>query len=83
MPNIKQSVYEFVVEQLGFCGVSTTNITPNSKLENDLGVDSLDQVEMVMSAEEQFDIEISDEDTENVVTVQEAVNLINAKVSAK
>ncbi len=47
---------------------------------DDLGADSLDIVEMIMTIEDEFDVEISDEDAEKIVTVQDAINYINDKL---
>jgi acyl carrier protein len=68
-----------VVEQLG---VDTAQVTPQSKFVEDLGADSLDVVELVMALEEEFDIEIPDEDAEKIATVGEAVKYIESHVEA-
>jgi acyl carrier protein len=67
------------VEQLG---VDESEVTASSSFVDDLGADSLDQVELVMAFEEAFDIEIPDEDSEKIRTVQDAIDYIakNAKV---
>ncbi|MHC5938419.1 acyl carrier protein [Nostoc sp.] len=57
-------------------------ITPQSKFMDDLGADSLDTVELVMALEEEFDIEIPDEAAEQIISVQDAVDYINNKVTA-
>ncbi len=70
-------VKEVVVEQLN---VSPDEVKEESKFADDLGADSLDVVELVMSLEEKFDIEIPDEEAENIVTVADAIKFIeNAK----
>lgn len=51
-------------------------VTPQSKLINDLGADSLDMVEIVMASEDEFGIEISDEEAEKIITVQDVIDLI-------
>nr|YP_010338104.1 acyl carrier protein [Erythrolobus coxiae]UNJ17689.1 acyl carrier protein [Erythrolobus coxiae] len=61
-------------------GVDKDNVTPSAKFVADLGADSLDIVELVMSIEEEFDIEIMDEDAANVSNLQEAVDLIAKKL---
>jgi acyl carrier protein len=65
-----------VVEQLD---VAEDEVTPQASFIDDLGADSLDVVELVMGLEEEFDIEIPDEDAEKITTVQEAVNYIDEK----
>ena len=70
-------VKEVVVEQLN---VSPDEVKEDSKFADDLGADSLDVVELVMSLEEKFDIEIPDEEAENIATVADAIQFIeNAK----
>ena len=70
-------VKEVVVEQLS---VSPDEVKEESKFADDLGADSLDVVELVMSLEEKFDIEIPDEEAENIATVADAIKFIeNAK----
>ena len=60
-------------------GVSEDIVTENSKFIEDLGSDSLDQVELVMAFEEEFKCEIPDEAAEKIVTVKDAIDLIKAK----
>jgi acyl carrier protein len=62
-----------VTEQLG---VDAGEVTPSASFVDDLGADSLDRVELVMAFEEQFDIEIPDEDAEKIRTVQDAMDYI-------
>ena len=62
-------------EQLG---VSDEEVNDDSSFVDDLGADSLDTVELVMALEEEFDLEIADEEAEQISTVQEAVNYINS-----
>ncbi|MBN1140767.1 MAG: acyl carrier protein, partial [Deltaproteobacteria bacterium] len=64
---------QLVAEQLG---VDEDQVTEEASFMDDLGADSLDTVELVMALEEEFDIEISDEDAEKVRTVQDAVDYI-------
>ena len=66
-----EKVKQIVSEQLG---VDETEVTPSASFVDDLGADSLDQVELVMALEEVFDLEISDEDAENIRTVQDAID---------
>jgi acyl carrier protein len=70
------NVSQIIIEQLG---VPEEEVTPNAKFVDDLGADSLDTVELVMAFEEAFDLEISDEDAEKIVTVQDAVDYLAAR----
>jgi acyl carrier protein len=69
-------VKKVVVEQLD---VNEDEVTTDASFVEDLGADSLDVVELVMGLEEEFDVEIPDEDAEKITTVQEAVSYIEAK----
>jgi acyl carrier protein len=69
-------VKKVVVEQLD---VSEDEVTQDASFVEDLGADSLDVVELVMGLEEEFDVEIPDEDAEKITTVHEAVSYIEAK----
>ncbi|HET9552057.1 MAG TPA: acyl carrier protein [Anaeromyxobacteraceae bacterium] len=71
--NIEQKVKGIIAENLG---VSEEEIKPTSSFIEDLGADSLDIVELVMQMEEEFEVEIPDEEAENIKTVQDAVNYI-------
>ena len=73
MSEIAEKVKKIVVEQLG---VAEDQVTPEAKFIEDLGADSLDQVELVMALEEEFDIEIANEEAEKIVTVSDAVEQI-------
>ena len=70
---IEKTVTGTVCEQLG---VSESEVKTDSSFVDDLGADSLDTVELVMALEEEFDLEIADEDAEKISTVQEAVDYI-------
>ncbi len=72
--SVEQRVKEIIVDQLG---VDEKQVTGEASFIDDLGADSLDQVELVMALEEEFDIEIPDEDAEKIVTVQNAIDYIN------
>ena len=72
--NVEQKVKSIIAEQLG---VSEDEIKTTSSFIEDLGADSLDIVELVMAMEEEFEVEIPDEEAENIKTVQDAVNYIN------
>jgi len=70
---VETRVKEIVCEQLG---VSDDEVTPQASFIDDLGADSLDIVELVMALEEEYEIEISDEDAEKIKTVQDVVSYI-------
>ena len=72
-------VKKVVVDQLD---VNEDEVTPTASFVEDLGADSLDQVELIMAFEEEFDIEIPDEDAEKISTVGDAVNYIDEKTNA-
>ncbi len=74
--SIEEKVKELVVEQLG---VSADEVKPESSFVESLGADSLDLTELIMAMEEEFDIEIDDEDAQKIATVQDAINYIKAK----
>lgn len=75
MSTIEERVKKIVVEQLG---VKEDEVTENASFVDDLGADSLDTVELVMALEEEFEIEIPDEEAEKITTVQQAVDYIKA-----
>lgn len=75
MSSIDERVKKIVVEQLG---VKEEEVNNGSSFVDDLGADSLDTVELVMALEEEFDIEIPDEDAEKITTVQQAIDYVNA-----
>ncbi len=79
MSNITDKVKEIVVEALS---VDADQVTPSSNLVDDLGADSLARVELVMQIEEEFDIEISDSDSEKILTVQAIIDYVNQKKAA-
>ncbi|HEY0881087.1 MAG TPA: acyl carrier protein [Archangium sp.] len=72
--NIEAKVKSIIADQLG---VSEDEIKPESSFIEDLGADSLDIVELVMAMEEEFEIEIPDEEAENIKSVGDAINYIN------
>ena len=72
---ILKKVQEITSEQLG---VDESQITPEAKFVDDLGADSLDTVELIMALEEEFNLEISDEEAEKLTTVQKVVDYIEA-----
>jgi acyl carrier protein len=71
--DIEARVKEIIVEQLG---VDASEVNTQASFVNDLGADSLDTVELVMALEEEFDIEIPDEEAEKIQTVGQAVDYI-------
>ena len=73
MSNIPEKVKGIIVEQLG---VDEDQVSDDASFVDDLGADSLDQVELVMALEEEFGIEIPDEDAEKITRVKEAVGYI-------
>ena len=73
--SIEERVRKIVCEQLG---KSDQEVNNDSSFVDDLGADSLDTVELVMALEEEFDLEIADEEAEQISTVQEAVDYINS-----
>jgi acyl carrier protein len=70
---VEERVKSIIVEQLG---VEEGDVVPAAKFIDDLGADSLDTVELVMAFEEEFDIEIPDEDAEKITTVGDAIGYI-------
>ena len=74
MASIEERVKQIVAEQLG---VDEGQVTNQAAFMDDLGADSLDTVELVMALEEEFDVEISDEDAEKIQKVQDAVDYIS------
>jgi len=72
--SVEEKVREIIVDQLG---VDETQVTADAAFIDDLGADSLDTVELVMALEEEFDVEIPDEDAEKISKVQDAINYIN------
>jgi acyl carrier protein len=75
---VADKVKSIIVEQLG---VDEEEVTPDASFVDDLGADSLDTVELVMALEEEFNIEISDEDAEKIRTVKDVVTYIEAHKS--
>lgn len=73
----EQRVKEIIADQLG---VEIDKLTPDAKFVEDLGADSLDVVELIMSFEEEFNIEIPDEDAEKIKTVGDVLNYLNQKL---
>ena len=76
MSDIQEKVKAIICEQLD---VEAETVVPEASFVDDLGADSLDLVELIMSMEEEFDIDISDEDAEKIQTVQDAINFVKAQ----
>ncbi len=77
MDNIEARVKKIVAEQLG---VAEADVKTDSSFTEDLGADSLDNVELVMALEEEFECEIPDEDAEKITNVQQAVDYVKAHI---
>jgi len=75
---IEQRVADIIAEQLG---VSKEEVVPEASFIDDLGADSLDTVELVMAMEEEFDIEIPDDDAEKIQTIGDAVAYVRARAA--
>jgi acyl carrier protein len=75
--SIEERVINLIAEQLG---VEKNEITPEASFTDDLGADSLDTVELVMAFEEEFDVEIPDEDAEKMLVVKDAIDYLKSKV---
>ena len=78
--SVQEKVRSIIAEQLG---VKPEEVTPQASFIDDLGADSLDTVELVMALEEEFGIEIPDEEAEKLVTVGDAVKYIEEKAGQK
>jgi len=76
MSDTEEQVKKIVVDHLG---IDESKVKLESKFIDDLGADSLDTVELVMAFEEKFDIEIPDDATETILTVQNAIDYIQSK----
>ena len=75
MSSVQERVKKIIVEQLG---VKEEEVTDEASFVDDLGADSLDTVELVMALEEEFKMEIPDEEAEKITTVQQAIDYITA-----
>ena len=74
---VDERVINVIAEQLG---VDKSEVTLEASFTDDLGADSLDTVELVMAFEEEFDVEIPDEDAEKMVVVQDSINYLKKKL---
>jgi len=75
--DIQQKVSDLIVDQLG---VDADSVTPEAHFIDDLGADSLDTVELVMAFEEEFDLEIPDEDAEKLQSVGDAIDYLKKRL---
>jgi acyl carrier protein len=80
MSDVAEKIKNIICEQLD---VSEEVVVPTASFVDDLGADSLDQVELIMAMEEEFDITIPDEDAEKIATVQDAIDYINKALAKK
>lgn len=72
---ILEKIQEIIVDQLG---VEADQVTPEASFVDDLGADSLDTVELIMAFEEEFGVEIPDEEAEKIKTVKDVLNYVEA-----
>ena len=79
MSDVKSRVISIIVDKLG---VAEDEVTTEASFTNDLGADSLDTVELVMGLEEEFEIEIPDEESDKIKTIQDAIDYITAHAEA-
>ncbi len=76
--DIQQKIVDLIVDQLG---VDADSVTPQAHFIDDLGADSLDTVELVMAFEEEFDMEVPDEDAEKLETVSDVTDYLKQRLS--
>ena len=76
MASVEERVKHIIVEQLG---VDEEEVKPEAKFVDDLGADSLDIVELIMALEEEYDVEIPDEDAEKIQTVQDVITYVQSR----
>lgn len=78
MSNVSERVKQIIVDKLG---VDEAEVTNEASFTNDLGADSLDTVELIMEFEKEFDVSIPDEQAENIQTVGQAIEYLEAQMS--
>ncbi len=78
MSDVADKIRKIICEQLD---VPEEDVVPEASFVDDLGADSLDQVELIMAMEEEFDVSIPDEDAENIGTVQDAIDYVQKAVA--
>ncbi len=71
---VEEKMIDIIVDQLS---VDKDKVVPGASFVDDLGADSLDLVELIMAMEEEFDVEIPDEEAEKIATVQKAIDYVN------
>ena len=76
--SVEKKIIQIIAEQLG---VNEDEIIPDAQLIEDMGADSLDIVELVMAMEEEFEMEIPDEDAEKISTVQDIINYVKQRTN--
>jgi acyl carrier protein len=77
MSTVDEKIAKIICEQLD---VPEKDVVPEASFVDDLGADSLDQVELIMAMEEEFDISIPDEDAEKIATVKDAIDYVKAAI---
>ena len=77
---VEEKIKSIIAEQLG---VKVEEVTPEASFIDDLGADSLDTVELIMALEEEFNVEIPDEDAEKMTTVGDSIKYIQGKTASK
>ncbi|EFK12129.1 acyl carrier protein [delta proteobacterium NaphS2] len=77
MSTVDEKIVKIICEQLD---VPEKDVVPKASFVDDLGADSLDQVELIMAMEEEFDVSIPDEDAEKIATVKDAIDYVKAAV---
>jgi acyl carrier protein len=78
MGAIEEKVIDIIVDKLG---VERSEVTPEAVFVEDLGADSLDLVELIMAMEEEFGMEIADEEAEKLRTVQDVINFVSSRAA--
>ncbi len=78
MSDVEGKIKKIICEQLD---VPEEDVVPEASFVDDLGADSLDQVELIITIEEEFDVSIPDEDAEKIGTVQDAINYVNSAIA--
>ena len=78
MSDVADKIKKIICEQLD---VPEEDVVPEASFVDDLGADSLDQVELIMAMEEEFDVSIPDEDAENIGTVQDAIDYVQKAIA--
>lgn len=77
MSTVDEKIVKIICEQLD---VPEKDVVPEASFVDDLGADSLDQVELIMAMEEEFDVSIPDEDAEKIATVKDAIDYVKGAI---